>query len=124
MRIQSAEWGSGREPGEAKAFTAARLAEGASMLRDMWYTAWLRSEEELWDSPVLLTGATGRSVLDLLRDSRRIEVREGEVVAVGQRRNGREGRRWTYTVNGTPGTTPPGKMTTRDGDAVVWRFAG
>lgn len=36
-------FGSGREPAEAEAFTAARLAEGAAMLRDVWVTAWRRS---------------------------------------------------------------------------------
>lgn len=40
---KQAPWGSGREPTEAKPFTAARLADGARMLRDVWYTAWVRS---------------------------------------------------------------------------------
>jgi hypothetical protein len=40
---KQAPWGSGREPAEAKPFTAARLADGARMLRDVWYTAWVRS---------------------------------------------------------------------------------
>jgi hypothetical protein len=40
---KGAPFGSGREPAEAKAFTAARLAEGAAMLRDIWVTAWRRS---------------------------------------------------------------------------------
>jgi hypothetical protein len=40
---KQAPWGSGREPAEAKPFTAARLADGARMLRDVWYTAWTRS---------------------------------------------------------------------------------
>jgi hypothetical protein len=38
-----APFGSGKEPREAKAFTARRLAEGAAMLRDVWMTAWTRS---------------------------------------------------------------------------------
>jgi hypothetical protein len=33
----------GNEPAEAKPFTAARLADGARMIRDYWYTAWMRS---------------------------------------------------------------------------------
>src|SRR5690606_3948364 len=33
-------FGSGREPAAAKPFTAARLADGARMLRDVWFTAW------------------------------------------------------------------------------------
>lgn len=36
-------FGSGKEPAEAKPFTAARLADGARMVRDVWYTAWMRS---------------------------------------------------------------------------------
>lgn len=40
---KQAPWGSGKEPAEAKPFTAARLADGARMLRDVWYTAWIRS---------------------------------------------------------------------------------
>ena len=40
---KQAPWGSGQEPAEAKPFTAARLADGARMLRDVWYTAWVRS---------------------------------------------------------------------------------
>jgi hypothetical protein len=36
-------FGEGGEPAEAKPFTAARLADGARMLRDVWYTAWVRS---------------------------------------------------------------------------------
>ncbi len=40
---QEAAWGGGQEPPEAKPFTAARLADGARMLRDVWYTAWSRS---------------------------------------------------------------------------------
>ncbi len=34
---------------ESRAFTAVRLADGASMLRDMIYTAWLRSAEPVHD---------------------------------------------------------------------------
>src|SRR5262249_8364558 len=75
---QRGTWGSGKEPEEAKAFTAARLSEGASMLRDVWYSAWIRSEEELLDSPVRLTGVTGRSVLELLREAQRVEIRNGD----------------------------------------------
>ncbi len=37
------KFGSGHEPAAAKPFTAGRLAEGARMLRDVWYTAWVRS---------------------------------------------------------------------------------
>jgi dihydroorotate dehydrogenase len=34
---------------ESRAFTAERLAAGASMLRDMIYTAWLKSAEPVRD---------------------------------------------------------------------------
>ena len=40
---KQATFGEGKEPAEAKPFTAARLADGARMLRDVWYTAWMRS---------------------------------------------------------------------------------
>lgn len=40
-------FGSGKEPKAAAAFTAARLADGARFLRDLWYTAWMRSGEPL-----------------------------------------------------------------------------
>ena len=42
---KQAAWGGGQEPAEAKPFTAARLADGARMLRDVWFTAWVRSGE-------------------------------------------------------------------------------
>lgn len=38
-----APFGGGNEPAAAKPFTAARLADGARMLRDTWHTAWVRS---------------------------------------------------------------------------------
>jgi hypothetical protein len=40
---KQALFGSGHEPAEAKPFTAARLADGARMLRDVWYSAWIKS---------------------------------------------------------------------------------
>jgi hypothetical protein len=40
---KQARFGSGKEPAEAKPFTAARIADGARELRDFWYTAWVRS---------------------------------------------------------------------------------
>ena len=42
-----AAFGEGKEPAAAKPFTIARLAEGATMLRDLWYTAWVRSAAPL-----------------------------------------------------------------------------
>ena len=44
---QEAAFGEGQEPAVAKPFTIARLAEGALMLRDVWYTAWVRSAAPL-----------------------------------------------------------------------------
>ncbi len=44
---KEAPFGDGNEPKAAAAFTSARLAEGARMLRDIWYTAWVRSNESL-----------------------------------------------------------------------------
>lgn len=44
---KQAPFGSGREPAAAVPFTCARLAAGARMLRDVWYTAWMRSQEPL-----------------------------------------------------------------------------
>lgn len=44
---QAAQFGEGNEPAAAKPFTIARLAEGATMLRDLWYTAWVRSAAPL-----------------------------------------------------------------------------
>jgi hypothetical protein len=46
-----ARFGSGNEPAEAKPFTAARLADGARMIRDVWYTAWMRSGVPIPGSP-------------------------------------------------------------------------
>jgi hypothetical protein len=40
---KTAPFGSGQEPAEARPFTAARLADGARMLRDVWYSAWVKS---------------------------------------------------------------------------------
>jgi len=42
-----ARFGDGNEVKEAKPFTAERLADGARELRDIWYTAWLKSGEPM-----------------------------------------------------------------------------
>lgn len=44
---QEAAFGESNEPEAAKPFTIARLGEGATMLRDLWYTAWVRSRAPL-----------------------------------------------------------------------------
>jgi hypothetical protein len=54
---QQAAFGEGGEPADAKPFTIARLGEGATMLRDVWYTAWVRSKAPL---PVYETAAPGK----------------------------------------------------------------
>lgn len=41
---KEAAFGEGKEPAAAQVFTVARLAEGAQMLRDVWYAAWIRSK--------------------------------------------------------------------------------
>ena len=44
---QKTPFGGGEEPAAAVTFTAARLADGARFLRDLWYTAWRRSADPL-----------------------------------------------------------------------------
>jgi hypothetical protein len=44
-------FGAGKEPAEAKPFTAARLADGARAIRDFWYTAWVRSGAPIPGAP-------------------------------------------------------------------------
>ncbi len=41
---QETPFGSGRESGAARRFTAERLAFSATALRDFWYSAWIKSE--------------------------------------------------------------------------------
>lgn len=41
---QQAPFGSGQQPAEVKAFAAERLAVGVAMLRDIWVSAWKRSQ--------------------------------------------------------------------------------
>jgi hypothetical protein len=40
---QAHPFGGGQETAEAKRFTCERLADASTMLRDFWYTAWVRS---------------------------------------------------------------------------------
>jgi hypothetical protein len=118
-------FGFGKEPEEAHGFTAARLAEGASMLRDAWYSAWEQSLRELWDTPVRMLGSNGRSALDLLREAKAIELRgtgsEQRVTAIGERREGTDGRQWKL-YSGTKLVEAPARHITADGELLQWRF--
>lgn len=123
---QRGAFGSGQEPKEAQAFTAARLAYGASQLRDAWHAAWRKSGEQLLDQPVQYRGASGRSALDLLRGLKRVETRDYDfgklVTAIGDRRNGDDGRYWHYYVNGKLATQAADRYLTSDGERIEWRF--
>jgi len=119
-------FGSGKEVPEAFGFTASRLAEGASMLRDAWYAAWIQSGEEQLDAPVRQRGKKGRSALDLLRDIKRVDSRSSEsgarVVSIGDRQEGLGGRRWTLSVNGKTVSDSPERYLTSDDEVLEWRF--
>jgi hypothetical protein len=122
---QRGTFGTGNEPVEAHGFTADRLAEGASMLRDAWYSAWRKSEQELLETPVLYRGSKGKTVLDLLTSLRRVELGQDvgkPVMAIGDRRNGQQGRSWQLFVNGKPGDKAPDRYVTGEFDVIEWRF--
>lgn len=119
-------FGSGNEVEEAKGFTVARLAEGASMLRDAWYSAWLMSKEELLESRVRFAGRKGYSALDLLRSMKRVETRLAgsglQLVAIGDRREGVDDRRWQLYVGGKAVTGSPDRYVTSEAEFIEWRF--
>ena len=119
-------FGSGKEAEAAHAFTASRLAEGTSMLRDAWYSAWRASWQELLDTPVRFTGRNGSSALALLRETKMIETRESgpneKIAAIGDRREGMDGRRWVLYSAGRPISEAPGRYLTTDGERLEWRF--
>lgn len=123
---QKGAFGSGNEPAESKSFTAARLADAATMLRDVWYTTWLVSEEEWLNDRVALFGRPGISALENLRTRHRIETQKNgdveEVVAIGNRKNGLDGRTWKMYVNSQPATEAPGKHLVASGERVEFRF--
>lgn len=120
-------FGSGKEVEQAHAFTATRLAEGASMLRDAWYAAWVKSGEELRDMPIRYQGKSGHSALDLLREIKKIETAPAagglKLVAVGDRREGIDGRRWQLFADGIAVKESPDKYPTSDAQVLEWRFA-
>jgi hypothetical protein len=119
-------FGSGKEPEEAHGATAARLAEGAAMLRDAWYSAWEASAKELWDMPVRITGRSGHSALDLLLEVKAAELRgtgaDRRVWAIGERAEGIEGRQWKVYSGGKPVTEPPARYIPPDGERLEWRY--
>ncbi len=99
-------FGSGSESPGAKPFVAARLADAASMLRDVWDTAWVTSEEEWLNERVMVLSKPGKTVLQLLRERHRVETADRggkvEVVGIGNRRNGIDHRIWQLYVNNAP----------------------
>ena len=123
---QRGAFGSGDEPKEAHPFTAARLAAGASLLRDAWQAAWKKSGEHLLDEPVRYAGVKGRSALDLLGALKKVETRDydfGKLVsAIGNRRNGDADRYWHYYVNGKPAWEAADRFITSGGEQIEWRF--
>jgi hypothetical protein len=100
-------FGSGNEPQQAKLFVAARLADAASMLRDVWTAAWVLSQEEWLNERITASPRPGKTVLQILRERYRVETaaRDGviEVVGIGNRKNGIEGRTWQMYVNNRSG---------------------
>jgi hypothetical protein len=123
---QKGAFGSGKEPPESKPFTAARLADAATMLRDVWYTTWLVSEEEWLNDRVFVGGRPGATVLESLRARQRIETRKSgdleEVIAIGNRKNGLDGRTWRWYLNGQPSAEAPGKRVVAAGERIEFRF--
>jgi hypothetical protein len=123
---RQAEFGSGGESAEAKAFTTERLADAAAMLRDVWHTAWLVSGEEYLNESVVVFGRPGKSLLDLTRDTRRVQTRKYPfgvlVTAIGNRKNGAGGRYWMYYTGGKHGPQPADRYQPAPGERVEWKF--
>lgn len=118
-------FGSGKETPEARTFLLARLGDAAWMLRDVWNTAWVVAGEEWLNEPVMTYGRTGSTALDLLKNFK-VETQSFDmgkmVVAIGNRRNGLDGRYWHYVVNGKLGTVAADKFQTSNGDRIEWQF--
>lgn len=129
---KKAPFGSGDEPPEARPFTTARLAEGASMLRDVWYTAWLLSRDEWLNEPVAYIGRNGRTVLQQMQELNTIEPRHHfetrrqngdlRIVRIDNRRDGMEGREWRCYLNGRLLTASIDQQPTKLGDRFEYRF--
>ncbi len=127
------KFGRGGETAEQHTFVLQRLAEGASMLRDAWATAWLNSYDEWLADPVMIYGRQGKSLLELLRERNHVETKHfdklgDQVMAIGNRKNGLEGHEWMYYVGGPNGmhhgAESADKYVPRDNERVEWRFVG
>jgi len=123
-----ANFGSGHETEAEHTFTLQRLAYGASMLRDVWNTAWLNSFDEWLAEPLMVYGRGGKTLLQLTRERNRVETQKfamGElVIAIGNRKNGLQDHAWMYYVAGKHGSESADKYVPRDGERVEWRFDG
>jgi hypothetical protein len=129
---QRGAWGSGSEPAEARAFTEARLAEGASLLRDIIYTAWLISGDEWLAEPVAYVGRNGRTLLQQMEELQEIEPRHHlelrrengvlRVVGIDNRKNGVDGRQWRAYVNKERVDESIDRRATKAGDRIDYRF--
>jgi len=115
-------FGSGNEAPEAHGFTTARLAEGASMLRDAWYSAWKASEEELFNTPVRYLSRQDVSPLETLRTLKRVETRGDALVSIGSRREGLGNRKWKLYASGKPVAVAPGRYRSANIELIEWRF--
>ena len=125
-------WGSGNEPPEARPFTAARLAEGAGMLRDVYYTAWMLSGEAWLNAPVAYIGRRGRTLLQQMEELHEVEPRHHlelrrengvlRIVGIDNRKNGMDGREWRCYLNGKPVTAGIDAQSTQAYDRIEYRF--
>ena len=121
-------FGSGSESPGAKPFVAARLADSASMLRDAWTAAWMIAGEEWLNDRVLVFPRAGKTVLELLRERYRVETANHggmvEVIGIGNRRNGIDGRTWRMYSNNLPAASgrPINTYTPASGERIDFRF--
>ena len=123
---QKGAFGSGQEPPEAKRFVAARLADATSMLRDVWTSAWVISGEEWLNERVTVFSQPGKTVLQMLREGHRVETADHdgtiEVVRIGNRKNGTDGRTWQLYINNVPAKRSIDKYIPATGERIDFRF--
>jgi hypothetical protein len=121
-------FGSGKESSGAKPFVAARLADAASLLRDVWISAWIISSEEWLNERVPVFPRAGKTVLELLRERYRVETTDHdgavEVVGIGNRKNGIDGRTWRMYNNNLPAASGRSINTYKpaSGERIDFRF--